>query len=92
MRILRIFKLVRHFAGLQSLLITLQQVDISCQSVTALSLSVQAYKELGLLLVLIVVAILVYSSLVYFAERDSSSGLGKTKINEVKLRVVCSQV
>ena len=76
MRILRIFKLVRHFAGLQSLLITLQQVDISCQSVTALSLSVQAYKELGLLLVLIVVAILVYSSLVYFAERDSSSGLG----------------
>ena len=79
MRILRIFKLVRHFAGLQSLLITLQQVDISCQSVTALSLSVQAYKELGLLLVLIVVAILVYSSLVYFAERDSSSGLGKTQ-------------
>ena len=80
MRILRIFKLVRHFAGLQSLLITLQQVDISCQSVTALSLSVQAYKELGLLLVLIVVAILVYSSLVYFAERDSSSGLGKNKV------------
>ena len=55
MRVLRIFKLVRHFAGLQSLIITLQQ----------------AYKELGLLLVLIVVAILVYSSLVYFAERDS---------------------
>ena len=83
MRILRIFKLVRHFAGLQSLLITLQQVDISCQSVTALSLSVQAYKELGLLLVLIVVAILVYSSLVYFAERDSSSGLGKTPNSRV---------
>ena len=80
MRILRIFKLVRHFAGLQSLLITLQQVDISCQSVTALSLSVQAYKELGLLLVLIVVAILVYSSLVYFAERDSSSGLGMNEV------------
>ena len=80
MRILRIFKLVRHFAGLQSLLITLQQVDISCQSVTALSLSVQAYKELGLLLVLIVVAILVYSSLVYFAERDSYSGLGMNEV------------
>ena len=31
----------------------------------------KAYKELGLLLVLIVVAILVYSSLVYFAERDN---------------------
>ena len=52
MRILRIFKLVRHFAGLQSLIFTLQQ----------------AYKELGLLLVLIVVAILVYSSLVYFGQ------------------------
>ena len=54
MRILRIFKLVRHFAGLQSLIFTLQQ----------------AYQELGLLLVLIVVAILTYSSLVYFAERE----------------------
>ena len=54
MRILRIFKLVRHFAGLQSLFYTLQQ----------------AYQELGLLLVLVAVAILTYSSLVYFAERD----------------------
>ena len=54
MRILRIFKLVRHFAGLQSLLYTLQQ----------------AYQELGLLLVLVAVAILTYSSLVYFAEKE----------------------
>ena len=54
MRILRLFKLVRHFAGLQSLLITLQQ----------------AYQELGLLLVLVAVAILTYSSLVYFAEKE----------------------
>merc|ERR1719237_264598 len=54
MRILRVFKLVRHFAGLQSLLHTLQQ----------------AYQELGLLLVLVAVAILTYSSLVYFAEKD----------------------
>ena len=54
MRILRIFKLVRHFAGLQSLIHTLQQ----------------AYQELGLLLVLVAVAILTYSSLVYFAEKD----------------------
>ena len=72
MRILRIFKLVRHFAGLQSLLITLQQVIISQNIRHIISNKLaKAYKELGLLLVLIVVAILVYSSLVYFAERDN---------------------
>lgn len=42
MRILRVFKLVRHFAGLQSLIHTMHQ----------------AYKELGLLLLLITVTIL----------------------------------
>ena len=60
MRILRVFKLVRHFAGLQSLFYTLQQ----------------AYQELGLLLVLVAVAILTYSSLVYFAERDYDGDAG----------------
>ena len=64
MRILRIFKLVRHFAGLQSLFYTLQQ----------------AYQELGLLLVLVAVAILTYSSLVYFAEKDPDrTGLNCTR-------------
>jgi len=57
MRILRIFKLVRHFAGLQSLLSTLQQ----------------AYKELGLLMILVWVSVLTCSSLVYFAEKDAEA-------------------
>ena len=75
MRIMRIFKLVRHFAGLQSLIHTLGQ----------------AYKELGLLTILIGVAILTVTiifklnliwikflglnqgaSFVYFAEKDES--------------------
>ena len=58
LRIMRIFKLVRHFAGLQSLIYTLNQ----------------AYKELGLLMLLVGVAVLTFASLVYFAEKDSSQG------------------
>lgn len=74
MRILRVFKLVRHFAGLQSLIHTLQQ----------------AYKELGLLLVLVAVAILTYSSLVYFAEKDpDTTGLdcNSTRISGVPVEL-----
>nr|XP_040575463.1 potassium voltage-gated channel protein Shab-like isoform X1 [Lepeophtheirus salmonis] len=58
LRILRIFKLVRHFAGLQSLFYTVKQ----------------AYKELGLLLVMIGVSVLTFSFLVYFAEKDVQTG------------------
>ena len=58
MRIMRIFKLVRHFAGLQSLIYTLNQ----------------AYKELGLLMLLVGVAVLTFSSLVYFAEKENPGG------------------
>ena len=58
LRILRIFKLVRHFAGLQSLFYTVKQ----------------AYKELGLLLVMIGVSVLTFSFLVYFAEKDVLEG------------------
>ena len=54
MRIMRLFKLVRHFAGLQSLLITLRRT----------------YQEPGILIGLALVAILTYSSLIYVAERD----------------------
>ena len=46
--------MVRHFAGLQSLFYTLKQ----------------AYKELGLLIILVAVGILLYSNLVYFCERE----------------------
>ncbi len=55
LRFIRVFKLVRHFAGLQSLLHTLNQ----------------AYKELGLLMLLVGVCVLTFASLVYYAERDS---------------------
>ena len=64
MRILRIYKLVRHFAGLQSLFYTLQQ----------------AYKELGLLFILVAVAILTFSSLVYFAEERGGKMTDQVKI------------
>ena len=52
MRIMRVFKMVRHFAGLQSLVYTLRQ----------------AYKELGLLFVIVIVAILLYTSLIFAIE------------------------
>ena len=54
MRIMRIFKMVRHFAGLQSLVYTLRQ----------------AYKELGLLLVIVIVTILLYTSLIFAIEME----------------------
>ena len=72
MRIMRIFKLVRHFAGLQSLIYTLNQ----------------AYKELGLLVLMIAVSLLTVrwrgmgflmitelsqiASMTYFVEKEAS--------------------
>ena len=55
LRIIRIFKLVRHFAGLQSLIRTLYE----------------AYKELCLLMVIVTIAIITFSILMYFAEKDT---------------------
>ena len=54
MRILRIFKMVRHFVGLQSLIYTLHM----------------AYKQLGLILIIIAVTVLMFSALVFAFERD----------------------
>ena len=74
----RVFKLVRHFAGLQSLLHTLQQAyqvlirkcwprQKKGDSFPLEISNLDRFQELGLLLVLVAVAILTYSSLVYFA-------------------------
>ena len=69
MRILRIFKLVRHFAGLQSLFYTLQQayqVEETTFSASETKFKTILWQELGLLVLVVLVAILTYSSLVYF--------------------------
>ena len=59
MRILRIFKMIRHFVGLQSLVYTLHQ----------------AYKDLCLILLIVSVTILMFSSLVFAFEREGPKSL-----------------
>ena len=55
LRIIRIFKLVRHFAGLQSLINTVYE----------------AYKELGLLMVVVVLAEMTFTVLIFYAEKET---------------------
>ena len=54
MRILRIFKMVRHFVGLQSILYTLHE----------------AWKELGIIMLVVTITMLIFSSLLFAFEQN----------------------
>merc|ERR1711971_771538 len=54
MRILRVFKMVRHFVGLQSIIYTLHE----------------AWKELGIIMLVVTITMLIFSSLLFAFEQS----------------------
>ena len=58
MRVLRILRMVRHFVGLQSLFYTIHK----------------AYREIGLILVIFLVTVIMFSALVFAFEAESGVG------------------
>ena len=62
--------MIRHFVGLQSLFYTLHQVTCLL-SLLPLRL-LQAWKELGLIVLIEAITILVFSSLVFSFEQDGA--------------------
>ena len=62
LRIISIFKLIRHFAGLRSLVLTVYE----------------AYKELGLLMVLVLLFELCFAVLIFYAEKEAPKSTKST--------------
>ena len=62
LRITSIFKLIRHFAGFRSLVLTVYEV----------------YKELGLLMVLVLLSELCFAVLIFYAEKEAPKSTKST--------------
>ena len=70
MRILRIFKLARHITGLQTLGRTLQHRWRRVLVLMIIELWCTSYKELGLLMLVVIMGMLIFSGMAYVGEKD----------------------
>ena len=76
MRILRIFKLARHITGLQTLGFTLKNryfFQILPLSLILNSNFFFSYKELGLLMLVVIMGMLIFSGLAYVSEKNEEN-------------------